>query len=132
MDVVGDVGSGFMVFKLLTADIIIISLILLSAGASFLHTITSKSDNNQVTISFNNQVFGVEDLRHSNTIELDTLAVVEILENRARISFSTCRNQHCVNQGWSNSLPVVCVPNRVMLEFNGNRSRRRNEVFITY
>jgi len=122
-----------MVFKHLTkADIVIIGVILLSAGVSLLLTIMNKSSNNQVTISFNNQVFGIEELRYSNIIELDTLAVVEILDNRARISFSTCRNQHCVKQGWSNSLPVVCVPNRVMLEFNGNKTRRRDEVFITY
>jgi hypothetical protein len=122
-----------MVFGHLTkADIVIIGVILLSAGVSLLHTIMNKSDNNQVTISFNNQVFGIEELRYSNVIELDTLVVVEILDNRARISFSTCRNQHCVNQGWSNSLPVICVPNKVILEFNGNRTHRRDDIFITY
>ena len=123
----------YMVFKHLTiTDFIIISLILISAGASLLHTITNKSDQNQVTISLNNRIYTIEDMKHTNTITLDTLAVIEINNQKARITYSTCRNQLCVNQGWSNSLPVVCVPNRVMLEFNRNRNRRQDEVFITY
>ena len=119
-----------MFIKILSkTDIIVIFIILFSAIFAFL--ITSKDKNKDVVISFNNQVFAMESLGNSKIIKLDSLAVIELKDKRARISFSSCRNQNCVNQGWSNALPIICVPNRIVLEFSGDGRRKKNEMFIT-
>ena len=122
-----------MIFRLLSkTDIMVILIILLSAGASFLYTLNNRNNCPDVIINFNNQVFAIENLSSDKTIKLDSLAVIELSNKKARVSFSTCRNQNCVNQSWSNSLPVVCVPNRIVLEFSGRRRQDKNEMFITH
>jgi len=99
---------------------------------SFFYTLVARADNQQVIISFNNQVFTTEYLKNNHTIMIDSLAVIEIDDFKARISFSTCKNQHCVNIGWSNNLPIICVPNRIMLDFKKQNRNKRDELFITY
>jgi len=122
-----------MMFRLLSkTDLAVILIILLSAAVAFLYTLKNRNENKNVIINLDNQVFAVESLSSNQTIKLDSLAVVELNYKGARISFSTCRNQNCVNQGWSNSLPVVCVPNRIVLEFPNRRRNNKDELFITH
>ena len=99
---------------------------------SFFYSLVVRADNQQVIISFNNQIFTTEYLKNNHTIMIDSLVVIEIDDNKARISFSTCKNQQCVNKGWSNNLPIICVPNRIMLDFKKNNRNKRDELFITY
>jgi len=87
----------FKSIKLLTkTDIIVVCLILCSALLSFAFIFFPKKEMADCTISINNEVFETFSLNQKNTILIDSLAVIEIKENMARISYSTCQNQHCV------------------------------------
>ena len=116
--------------KLLTkTDIVVISLILLSGVLSFLYTLYSKSQNTQVVIHYDNAIFSVESLNKNAVIPVNTVLQVEILNGKAKIIHSTCKNLICERMGWSNSQPIICVPNKVYLEFPMSKGE---EIFITY
>lgn len=120
-----------MLLKILTkTDIAIIFIILFSSGISFLYPQFRKKDNNILILNFNNQIYTVESLTESKTIELDTVAVIEINDGKARIAYSTCKNQNCVSHGWSNSESIICVPNKIHLDFSNNNDEEK--VFITH
>lgn len=48
---------------------------------------------------------------------------VEIRDGRVRIKESDCLNQVCVKQGWTNNLPLICLPNKVavIVKAQGNK-----------
>lgn len=99
------------------ADILlIVTLISISAYILFLNISSSKSEKVQVFL--NNELYGAYQLNEDQVIELSPTITVEIKDNQARISKSDCKNQLCVKQGWSDKLPVICVPNRLELKFS--------------
>jgi hypothetical protein len=53
---------------------------------------------------------------------------VEIKDGRARMKKSTCANQLCVKQGWSHSMPIICVPCKIAIQFENGRE----DMHITY
>ncbi|MCL2065136.1 MAG: NusG domain II-containing protein [Candidatus Cloacimonetes bacterium] len=89
-------------------------------------------DKNEAIIHFNNEIYGIFALNRENTIHLDTLVTIVIFEGKAKISFSTCKDQLCVNQGWSNKQPIVCVPNKTMIDFHDEKDDKDNRIFITH
>ena len=120
----------FSALRLLTkTDIIVISLILFSGVLGLFFTILNKSQNSQVIIHYDNAIFRVESLNKNAVISVNTLLQVEILNGKAKIVHSTCKNLICERMGWSNSQPIICIPNKVYLEFP---KWKGEEIFITY
>ena len=83
-------------------------------------------------ILYNNEIYAIENLDLQKTIEVDSLAVIESKNRRARIVYSTCKNKHCVNQGWTQKQPIICVPNKIMVELVGDSKIKRKKMFITH
>jgi len=42
---------------------------------------------------------------------------LQVKAGKIRIKKNTCPHQYCVKQGWSNSLPIICVPNKLAIYF---------------
>jgi len=119
----------FLTLKLLSkTDLIMICLILLSGVLSFLYTLSSKSQKHHVLIYHNNIVIRTENLNQNLTIPIDSLLIIEIANGKARIVHSSCKNLVCERIGWSNSKPIICVPNKVFLEFS---KKEEEDLFIT-
>ena len=116
--------------KILTkTDICIITLILLSSILFFFY-----SNNNQQTeiiINHNNEIYTQILLTEDKNIYIDTQAIIEIKEEKVRILKSSCKNQLCVIQGWSSKQPIICVPNKIMIEFVGEKEAK-DRLFITH
>ena len=49
----------------------------------------------------------------------DSSNTVEIRDGRIRVAEAECPDKTCVRMGWlrSSSMPVVCLPNRLIIEF---------------
>ena len=123
----------YNIFKLLTKfDFLIISIILLSALFHFLYLIIFNKEKQTITIVYNNEIFAIIPLNTENTIFIDSLAIIEIQNQNARISYSTCKNQHCVQQNWSNRQPIICVPNKILINFSYINSHDNERLFITH
>ena len=120
----------FIIFKLFTkTDIVVISLITFSGVAGFLFNHYIDLENKSLTIYKDNILYKTEQLNKTMTIPVDSLLFIEIFDGKARIVHSTCKNLICERMGWSNSKPIICVPNKVHLEFS---SQNKEEIFITY
>jgi hypothetical protein len=114
-----------------SSDIFVIIAILLSALISFFYIFILKTDKTEVQIYVNNVIFASVPLRENTTVLIDSMAVVEVIDHKARILSSNCKDRLCVKQGWSDTMPVVCAPNKIMLKFSGE-DLSEPDIFITY
>ncbi|GAB5084336.1 NusG domain II-containing protein [Ruminococcus sp. 25CYCFAH16] len=66
--------------------------------------------------SAENQTFTVEFDGKENTIEIS--------EHQIRMLDADCPDHVCVNTGWlkSNAMPIVCLPNKLTIQFADNDS----------
>ena len=68
------------------------------------------------------------DVSESFTIVVDVgegggFNVIEVEHGRVRMLEANCANGTCLQRGWvSGGLPIICLPNRVVIEFSGTTS----------
>jgi hypothetical protein len=101
--------------KLFTiADIVLIAILLTVSGFML---INMKSDltTKKIEINYHNELIGTYSLNKSQTIEVDEGIQIEIADNKVRIKHNTCAHQYCVQQGWNDVLPIICVPNELSI-----------------
>lgn len=93
------------------SDLILVVIIL--AIAIFLFANNLKSDNIIVRINYQNALLGEYKLSKPQIIHVTEDIEVEIANNHVRMLKNNCPNQLCVEQGWTNSFPIICVPNQM-------------------
>lgn len=106
------------------SDLILTGIILVIAIFLFMNNL--KSDKRTVRISYQNKLFGEYPLQDDRLIKITTEIEVEIANNQVRMLKNNCPNQLCVEQGWSNSFPIICVPNQVEIQIIDNK--KSNEI----
>lgn len=42
---------------------------------------------------------------------------IEIKEHKIRMADADCPDHTCVNMGWLDSAPIICLPNRLVIQF---------------
>ena len=87
----------------------------------------SNLQNRKIEIHQHNQLVGTFNSNEDQKIELGADAEVEIANGKIRITRNTCKKQYCVQQGWSGNLPIVCVPNQIVINFIS----KKEEMLIT-
>lgn len=101
--------------KLLNAaDRILIIFLLLVIFVGFYLQLSGKQAQN-IQIVINDEVFGRYQLAKDQVIEINQGTILEIKDERFRLRESSCPHQICVNQGWSNGQPIICVPQRLVI-----------------
>ncbi|MDA3812923.1 MAG: NusG domain II-containing protein [Candidatus Cloacimonetes bacterium] len=110
-----------------TADIILI-FFLLTIAVFMLVLIKDDISAKQAEISYHNKFVISVPLDKDRIIEIEKGIVVEIKDGKVRMKESTCQNQYCVKQGWSNSFPIICVPNEVSVVI---KSKQKEEMLLT-
>lgn len=101
--------------EILTPADIILIIILILVSIFFLFSFHRKNRTEKVKIFRHNQLLGEYSLQKQRLIELGDEVVIEIKDGKVRIKSSDCEHQYCVKQGWSNSLPIICVPNEILI-----------------
>ena len=115
------------VLKLFTsADIVLIIILLIISGALLLQ-MRSDLTSKKVEINYHNKLVGTYSLNESQIIKIDTGIQVEIKDNKVRINRNTCAHQYCVQQGWSDGLPIICEPNELSVVIKS----KEEEMLIT-
>ncbi len=115
------------ILKLFTvADIFLITILLFISG---LMLVNMKSDltTKKVEINYHNELVGTFSLKESLIIDVDKGIQVEIADHKVRMKQSTCLHQYCVQQGWSDRFPIICVPNEVSIVIKS----KKEEMLIT-
>ncbi|MDD4310143.1 MAG: NusG domain II-containing protein [Candidatus Cloacimonetes bacterium] len=106
------------------ADMLLLILILFSIFMSAKYF--SKADNAQsVYIYKDNSLIEVYPLEKDASIIIDTHNRVQIKGGKVRMSYSDCHDKRCVKQGYSDSMPIICLPNKVIIEVKANPKDKR-------
>jgi hypothetical protein len=92
----------------------------------FIFNLINKKIENEIVVYKNNEIFLKTNLDNKK-IQVDSLAIIEVLNKKVRITNSTCKNKLCEKQGWNDSLPIICLPNKIVISFE-----KKNKIFITY
>lgn len=90
--------------------------------------VLKKPSGNMVRIVRDGEVLYAFDLSktEAQTIRIDyegSYNIIEIAEGRIRVKEAACPDNTCVKMGWlSGSTPIVCLPNRLVIEFSDKSS----------
>ncbi|MCB5257559.1 MAG: NusG domain II-containing protein [Candidatus Cloacimonadaceae bacterium] len=105
------------------ADLFIILIAIIAIVISGI-LVVKKEDDRTVYIYKNNQLIGVYPLQQDQVIKIDKHNTIEIKDSKVRMLYSDCPNQNCVRQGWGDILPIICLPNKVVVEIHSKDSKR--------
>lgn len=103
------------------ADIILLIVILAVGIPLAVLSLSSGTGGDKVKISLNGKVYGTYPLHEDRVIEVSEdghTNHITIKDGQVSMSYSTCRNQVCVNTGAISEIKdaIVCLPNRVVVE----------------
>ena len=103
------------------ADIILLIVILAVGIPMSVLSLTAGTGGDKVKISADGQVYGIYPLDEDGEIEVTEdghTNHITIKDGQVSMSYSTCRNQVCVNTGAISETKdaIVCLPNRVVVE----------------
>lgn len=96
------------------ADWFLIFFFLLAAG--FIHAKVNYKDS-VAKVFYGNKLYKTLDLTKDGIYRVDVGIVLQVKNEQIRVEKSTCPHKYCVKQGWSNSLPIICVPNKLAVYF---------------
>lgn len=57
-------------------------------------------------------------------IRLDEHNTIEIKHGKVRMIEADCPDKRCVKQGASSSLPIICLPNEIVIEIKNRQGRK--------
>ena len=104
------------------ADLVLILIVLLTIVFSISYYLSSKP-NSQVYIY--NWLVGVCSLKNDKIIKIDSHNIVEIKKGKVRMKYADCPDKRCVKQGFTNSMPIICLPNKVIIEIRNNGEQKK-------
>ena len=108
-------------YKLLTLSdkilIIFILLLTILLSVNFSH----RPKNAIAKIYYKNELVGRFYLKKNQIINIDKGIKAEIKDGKIKMIESTCKNKFCIKEGWSNTIPIICVPNKVIIKIENSR-----------
>lgn len=99
-----------------------ICLIFLLIALSIISAVPSQKDNfgKSAYVYYNDSLFGIYNLNKPTVITIKENCTIQILDNKIRIQESDCPDKRCVRQGWSDTMPIICLPNKIMIEIKND------------
>jgi len=117
------------ILRLITLyDLILVIIILFIAFSSLIN----KSDISKQTvfIYYQEKLLGTYDLSKDVKIRINENCLALISKNKIRMLKSDCPDKLCVKKGWSDNVPIVCLPNKIVMEIHDDN--RKQEVHILH
>lgn len=115
--------------KLCFGDIVIILIVLTGIIWSYLHFYTAKADS-MVFVYKDNELWGTYSLTKDRVIVVDEHNTIEIKDSKVSMKAADCPDKRCMKQGGSNLMPIICLPNKLVIEIKQD-SKAPNK-FILY
>jgi len=106
------------------ADLVLIALIVV---LSIILMQTQWKDQRSLSVHVykDGKLIGQYPLNKNRKIEIDEHNTVEIVNGKALMQYADCPDKRCMKQGATSLMPIVCLPNRVVLEIKNPSSKRR-------
>ncbi len=117
------------------ADIILLIVILAVGIPMSVLSLTTGTGGDKVKISTDGQVYGIYPLNEDCEIDVTEdghTNHITIKDGQVSMSYSTCRNQVCVNTGAISQRrdAIVCLPNRVVVEIISSGEGKGGDVDV--
>jgi hypothetical protein len=106
------------------ADIVLIMLIMLTALGGFYMMSRSKSGR-YALIYYNSSLIGKYSLDEEQQIRINESCVAEISRGKIRMLENDCLDKRCIKQGWNDVMPIICLPNQIVIEIKSNNNKRQ-------
>ncbi|HNX36971.1 MAG TPA: NusG domain II-containing protein [Candidatus Cloacimonadota bacterium] len=106
------------------ADITLIVLLLLATVLSGIY-FTRKPHDRSVYIYKNGIKYGEYPLQKDAIIRVDEHNTVEIRSGKVGMRFADCPDKRCVKQGYGNMLPIICLPNKLVVEVKASEDEKK-------
>jgi hypothetical protein len=116
------------IFRFLTLGDLVLILTMIFFSGSMIFSQNFKKHSSRVKVLKNGVMIKELDLEVDQIYNVDAHSAIEVKNGKIRMLKSDCPGQHCVKQGWSNRVPIICVPNHLVLQFENEAE----EVLITY
>lgn len=117
------------------ADIILLIVILAVGIPMSVLSLTAGTGGDKVKISTDGQVYGIYPLNEDCEIDVTEdghTNHITIKDGQVSMSYSTCRNQVCVNTGAISQTKdaIVCLPNRVVVEIISSEKEKGGDADV--
>lgn len=109
--------------RLSLADFLLILMVIVAIVLSA-KVFLNKDDELFVHVHKDNLALGVFPLNKDRVIRIDEHNTVEIRNKKVRMLEADCPDKLCMKQGAGDVLPIICLPNRVVVEIGPRDSRR--------
>lgn len=117
-------------FKLLSkADLTLIFILIFFALFIFFFQINQKATT-YVNVLINDKLEFRKNLNKDEIFKIKKGVIAQIKAGKIAIIENDCKNQICVKQGFSNSVPIVCLPNKILLSLEDDFPD--DEILVTY
>jgi hypothetical protein len=103
--------------KILTKADFFLIVILLIFSLIFVSFSRFNSDAKEIEIYQDSKLIKTVKSTTDQIIKLSNGIEIEIKGNKARIIKSDCKHQICIKQGWNDTFPIACIPNKTMVVF---------------
>jgi hypothetical protein len=113
----------FLREKLSVADVILI-LAVIAATVLTAVMFLKKEDGRKVYVYKNDLAVGVYPLNEDRTIRIDEHNTIRIEGSKVRMLEADCHDKRCVKQGAGDVLPIICLPNKVVVEIRSGDQKR--------
>jgi hypothetical protein len=108
------------------ADLLLIIAVVVLIVFSLIYY-TQPDNNKRVYIYKDDVLIGVYDLNKNAIIQIDEHNSVEIAKGKVLMKYADCPDKRCMRQGAGSVLPIICLPNKVVIEIRAD-SQKQNLV----
>ncbi len=110
--------------QLRLADFVLVALVICAIIVSARH-FTEPQANNQVFVYKDNVLWNVYPLDRNDVIMIDMHNTLEIKDAKVRMIKADCPDKRCIKQGWTDKMPIICVPNRLIVEIKTQENEHK-------
>lgn len=96
-------------------------LILLTIIVAVLMLKASGANETTLYVYKDGVLWGSFPLSEERILEIDEHNTVQIKDHKAGIIEADCPDKRCVKQGFNSNMPIICLPNRLVLEFRSGK-----------
>jgi hypothetical protein len=97
------------------ADLVLVVLVVVSIVLGF-RAYSIEPNDAKAVVYKNGIVIGEYSLHQDRIIDIDEHNSIAIKDGMIGMISSDCPDKRCVKQGYTKSMPIICLPNRVVIE----------------
>ncbi len=112
------------IWEVLSLADILLFLILVLLSMMIIFNPRASDEELYVAVLKDNILLAEYPLNTDRVYIIDEHSSLEIKDHRVRMLDSDCPDKRCVKQGYTNSLPIICLPNHVVVEPRSHKSAK--------